>query len=182
VINSARSYRRPEHGDLGNRIVALHPHLGTNIAHPLERLRAVQASMQTELRRSQFEEQLLDALETPFGPRDRRQAFAKRLALGARVLPGNVTLSNVPGPSEPRYLAGFRQLSNYPTPLLGSGRFLNITLRRNVDQLDLGIMADPTKLSDLARFVELLQAALEDIEWALLQSPLYAPALEAGGG
>lgn len=172
VINSARSYRRPEHGDLGNRIVALHPHLGTHIAHPIERLRAVQASMRAELRRSQFDEQLLDSLESPFGPRDRRQAFAKRLASGARVLPGNVTLSNVPGPSAPRFLAGFRQLSNYPTPLLGSGRFLNITLRRNVDQLDLGIMADPTKLSNLGRFLDLLSAALEEIERALQQAPL----------
>src|SRR4051794_3641458 len=31
VVNAARSYRRPEHGPLGNRIVSLHPHLATTI-------------------------------------------------------------------------------------------------------------------------------------------------------
>ena len=37
MINSARSYRRPEHGEFGNRIVALHPHLATHLADPLAR-------------------------------------------------------------------------------------------------------------------------------------------------
>jgi hypothetical protein len=99
------------------------------------------------------------------------------MALGARVLPGNITLSNVPGPAEPRYLAGFRQLSNYPTPVLGSGRFLNITLRRNVAMLDLGIMADATKVPDLDRFVALLSEALDQIQWAFMLSPTVAPGL-----
>ena len=47
VVNSARSYRRPEHGDFGNRIVALHPHLATDLADPMERLRAIKDSMAT---------------------------------------------------------------------------------------------------------------------------------------
>jgi diacylglycerol O-acyltransferase len=170
VITSARSYRQPEHGDLGNRIVALHPQIGTHIEDPVVRLRAIQASMAAELGRSRYDEMLLDAPEVPFGPKTRREAFAKRLATG-RVLPGNITLSNVPGPAEPRYLAGYRQTSNYPTPILGSGRFLNVTMRRNADNLDMGIMADAAKIHDLPRFKTLLAETFEEFEARAATAP-----------
>lgn len=157
VANTARSYRRPEHGDFGNRIVAMHPQLATHIAAPLPRLRAIQAAMAAEKARSRLDEALLDQPEAPFGPRDR----ARKLLGRASVLPGNVTLSNVPGPGEPRFLAGCRRIGNYPMPILGSGRFLNITARRDADRFDLGIMADAAKIVDLDRFVVLLRESFE---------------------
>src|SRR3546814_10229996 len=67
VVNSARSYRRDEHGPFGNRIVALHPHLATHLADPIERLRAIQASMAAEMRRTGHDEALLDGAEKPYG-------------------------------------------------------------------------------------------------------------------
>ena len=164
VVNSARSYRRPEHGDFDNRLVALHPHLATDIADPIERLAAIQAAMADERGRTAYDEALLDAPEKPFGARDRRAKFAARTVGGAAVLPGNVTLSNVPDPGGERSFAGFRQLANYPTPLLASGRFLNITSRRNGDRLDLGVMADLTKIVDLEGLVGFLPEALAQYE------------------
>lgn len=167
VVNSARSYRDPaRHGAFGNRIVAMHPHLATNIADPIARLRAIQQSMANERARTGFDEALLDAPEKPFGPRDRRARFAQRTSGGAAVLAGNVTLSNVPGPAEERSLAGYRQIANYPTPVLGSGRFLNITSRRNGENLDMGIMADPTKIANVARVKQLMRDALATYEAA----------------
>ena len=162
VANSARSYRRPEHGLIGNRIVAIHPHLGTHLADPLQRFRAVQASMANERQRTVYDEALLNQPEVPFGARDRREKIGQRVSSGGSVLPGNVSLSNVPGPAEPRFLAGFRLLANYPTPLLGNSRWMNVTLRRYGDALDFGIMVDPTKVTRIERFVELLQAALRE--------------------
>lgn len=162
VVNSARSYRRAEHGPFGNRIVAQHPHLATHLADPLERLRAIQASMAAEMRRTGLDEALLDALEKPFGARDRRAMFAERTAGGARVLPGNVTLSNVPGPAGERYIAGYRQVHNYPVPIIGSGRFLNITSRRSGENLDMGVIADAEKIADVRRVATLFAAAAED--------------------
>lgn len=164
VINSARSYRRPEHGDFGNRIVALHPHLATHLADPIERLRAIQTSMAAEMRRTTHDEALLDAAEKPFGARDRRAAFADRLVGGKRLIPGNLTLSNVPGPAEPRSYAGFAQLHNYPVPIIGSGRFLNITSRRSGDNLDMGVIADSEKIPDVGRIAALFGAALDELE------------------
>ena len=162
VVNSARSYRRAEHGSFGNRIVAQHPHLATHLADPLERLRAVQASMAAEMLRTGHDEALLDALEKPFGARDRRAMFAERTASGRRVLPGNVTLSNVPGPAGTRSYAGYRQRHNFPVPIIGSGRFLNITSRRSGDNLDMGVIADPEKFADVARVAALFGDAVTE--------------------
>lgn len=164
VINSARSYRRDGHGSFGNRIVALHPHLATHLADPVARLRAIQASMAKEMQRTEHDEALLDAAEKPYGARDRRAAFAERLAGGKRLLPGNLTLSNVPGPAEARSYAGFRQRHNYPVPIIGSGRFLNITSRRSGDNLDMGVIADAEKIADVGRIAALFTAALDELE------------------
>lgn len=164
VVNSARSYRRDAHGTFGNRIVALHPHLATHLPDPVERLRAIQASMASEMQRTGHDEALLDAAEKPFGARDRRAAFAERMAGGKRLLPGNLTLSNVPGPAEARSYAGFRQLHNYPVPIIGSGRFLNITSRRSGDNLDMGVIADAPKIADVGRIAALFTAALDELE------------------
>jgi len=160
VVNSARSYRRPEHGPYGNRIVALHPHLATHIADPMERLRAIQASMAAELRRSPLDEAMLGALERPYGARDRRETFARRSDGGGRLLPGNLSLSNVPGPAGKRSFAGYRQRHNFPVPIIGSGRFFNITSRRSGDNLDMGVMADAEKIPDAARPAVLFREAL----------------------
>ncbi|WP_296675657.1 wax ester/triacylglycerol synthase domain-containing protein [Novosphingobium sp.] len=162
VVNSARSYRRDEHGKFGNRIVAQHPHLATHLADPIERLRAIQASMAAEMRRTGHDEALLDAPEKPFGARDRRAMFTERTAGGGRVLPGNVTLSNVPGPAGQRSVAGYRQLHNYPVPIIGSGRFLNITSRRSGDNLDMGVIADPEKIANVDRVAALFEQAARD--------------------
>ena len=164
VVNSARSYRRPEHRDFENRIVAMHPHLATTVADPRERLAAIMASMADERARTRWDEAMLDQPERPFGPRDRRAKFAERARDQAAVLPGNVTLSNVPGPPGSRSFAGFTQLSNHPVPLLGSGRFLNITSRRNGDSLDMGVMADPTKIADVERIARYVVEALDEYE------------------
>lgn len=161
TTNSARSYRRPEHGPFGNRIVAIHPHLATHLVDPIERLRSIQDSMVLERRRTVHDEALLNQPETPFGPRIRRDRFAKHRRSGGTILPGNITVSNVPGPAHERSYAGLRQVSNHPTPLLGSGRPLNFTARRNADAFDIGLMADPEKIPDIERIATLFRQSFE---------------------
>ncbi len=166
VAVAARSYRRPEHGPFGNRIITLNPALPTHLADPLERVRAIQASMQIELERARLTERLISEHDVPFGARKRYADYAKRTAGGSRVIAGNVTFSNVPGPAKTVYLAGFEMLVNHPAPILGSGRFLNITLRRYRDHLDLGIMTDPEQVSDVAKLRSELEGALDELEAA----------------
>lgn len=164
VALAARSYRKPEHGLFGNRIITLNPTINTEIADPLARLRAIQASMAVELRRSRLVEQLISEHDMPFGARKRYREYRQRTAGGQAVMQGNISLSNVPGPAERVYLAGFEMLTNYPTPILGSGRSLNITLRRYRDHLDLGIMSDPGQIEDVEKLRGYLVDALDELD------------------
>lgn len=171
VVNAARSYRRPEHGDLGNRIVSLHPHLATHLADPVERFHAIRASMAAEVERSRLQEPLMDQPAVPFGARKLRAQMAARVEGGGAVLPGNVSLSNVPGPDAPRYLGGYRMTASYPTPIIGAGRFLNITLRRHVDRLDLGIMTDAAKVPEATTIRIHVERALDELD-AVTSGPI----------
>lgn len=164
VALAARSYRRPEHGPLGNRIVSLQPHLATDVDDPGARFEAIRASMAVELARSRLHERQIDHDDRPFGARRRAARYRARQAGGDAVLPGNLTLSNVPGPAEPRYLAGYLQTANYPAPILGSGRFLNMTLRRYRDALDVGVMTDAVKIPDARALLPHLHAAVDELE------------------
>ncbi len=163
----ARSYRDPErHGLFGNRIITLNPALPTHIADPIERVRLLQESMRIELERARLTEPLISKYDKPFGARKRYEEYVKRTSGGARLIAGNVTLSNVPGPSEAVYLAGFEMLANHPAPILGSGRFLNITLRRYRDHLDLGIMTNPQQVADVGKLRGEIEAALDELDEA----------------
>ena len=163
----ARSYRDPEkHGLFGNRIITLNPALPTHVADPIERVHLLQESMRIELERARLTEALISERDKPFGTRKRYEEYANRTSGGARVIAGNVTLSNVPGPAEAVYLAGFEMLANHPAPILGSGRFLNITLRRYQDHLDLGIMTDPEQVADVGKLRGEIEAALDELDEA----------------
>jgi diacylglycerol O-acyltransferase len=166
VAVAARSYRKPEHGPFGNRIITLNPALPVQLADPVARFRGIQASMAIELERAALTEPLISEFDKPFGARKRYRDYKKRTAGGGTVIQGNVTLSNVPGPANSVYLAGFEMLANYPAPILGSGRFLNITLRRYRDQLDLGLMTDPEQLAEPERLLAYLVEGLEELESA----------------
>lgn len=163
VALAARSYRKPEHGPFGNRIITLNPTINTEIGDPVVRLRAIQASMGIELRRSRLVEQLISEHDMPFGARKRYAEYQRRTAGGQAVMQGNISLSNVPGPGQTVYLAGFEMLTNYPTPILGSGRSLNITLRRYRDHLDLGIMTDPGQIEEVEQLRTYLIDALDEL-------------------
>ena len=164
VVNAARSYRRPEHGEIGNRIISIHPHLATHLADPLARLEAIQGSMATEVERSRLQELTMDQNATFFSARKLRKLAASRVRDGGMLTPGNVTLSSVPGPAAPRLLAGYRMIANYPTPIVGSGRFLNVTFRRYCDGLDMGIMTDAEKVADARVIGQHVESALEELE------------------
>ena len=166
VAVAARSYRKPEHGLFGNRIITLNPSIHVELADTVERFRAIQRSAAIEVERAKLTEPLISEFDTPFGARKRYADYAKRTAGGQAVIAGNITLSNVPGPAEPVFMAGARMLTNYPTPILGSGRFLNITLRRYCEHLDLGIMTDPEQLGDVDTLAQYLADALDELAQA----------------
>lgn len=157
VSHSVRSTRRREDGMTGNRVASIYPVLATDEPDRIVRLKRIMAAMKIEKARSVLEEPMLDAPETPFGTRDREIAFADPAVLEAALGSANVVLSNVPGPSEPLRFAGFRLACNYPVPIVGPGRFLNITSRRNGNALNLGIMVDAAKVTEIDALADAIQ-------------------------
>ena len=77
--------------------------------------------------------------------------------------PLNLIISNVPGSPLPLYLAGAKLEAQYPISAVIDGSGLNITLLSYRDQLDFGVVSDPSMLDDAFDIVARLQAALEEL-------------------
>jgi diacylglycerol O-acyltransferase / wax synthase len=75
----------------------------------------------------------------------------------------NVTISNVPGPPVPLYMAGARMLTNYPTSIVVHGMALNITVQSYDRSLDFGLMADAAAAPDVKRLAEAISAAFGEL-------------------
>ena len=157
----ARSVRQPENGLYGNHITLTLPQIATHVADPRERFALVKQSMRSELERSDIMQKVADSDPRPFGARQRRSTPE----VGTQA--GNLSVSNVPGPQESRFLGGYRMTANYPAPNLPEGQLVNITLRRYVDMLDFGFSSCPTIVPDLDvlkdQFIRAHQELLEDV-------------------
>ena len=58
-----------------------------------------------------------------------------------RLPPFNITISNVPGPNVPVYLAGAKLIAHYPVSVVTDGQGLNITLVGYLGQLHFGLVS-----------------------------------------
>ena len=72
--------------------------------------------------------------------------------------PANVAISNVPGPSAPKYLGGARQRAQIPVSGVLDGIGINITLMSYQDSLDFGIVVDREQLDDPWPVLDALRA------------------------
>jgi len=163
----------------GNQVGALLCNLGTDLADPAQRLRAVSSSM-----------------------RGNKEVFAglpriQQLALSAFNIsplllelvpllratappPFNIVISNVPGAREPLYWNGSRLDGNYPLSIALDGQALNITLSNNADNLDFGLVGCRRSVPSLQRLLGHLEQALTDSEHAMGVSAPAAAKKAAG--
>jgi diacylglycerol O-acyltransferase / wax synthase len=147
-----------------NRVSMLTTVLPTHEKDPIERVHLVHASMAQS--KGLFEalpaERLTDFAEFPppavFA---RAMRLGARLELGRRLVPGNLIISNVPGPRNPLYAAGAKQLHYYPVSTITEGQGLNITVHSYLDVLDFGLVSCRELVPDLD---VLLDAILEQID------------------
>ena len=76
----------------------------------------------------------------------------------------NVTISNVPGPTETLYWNGAEMQGLYPASLLQDGYALNITQTSYRDQMAFGITADRAALPRVQRLIDHLDDELTALE------------------
>jgi hypothetical protein len=69
---------------------------------------------------------------------------------------GNLVVSNIRGPDNPRYIAGTRVLAVYPASIVTINLGLNITLMSYGGHLDFGITVDPDIVHDAWLIADLL--------------------------
>jgi diacylglycerol O-acyltransferase / wax synthase len=163
------SVRVPTTGDdaFTNMVTGVISPLHTNIADPAVRLLAIHESMDAakELQQAIPADLLTDATE--FAPPS-LAAQAARLAGRVRIAnrmnpPINVTVSNVPGPRQPLYLAGAVMEHFYPASTIADGQGLNMTVQSYLDNLDFGLVACRELVPDLWDMAGHLHTELEEL-------------------
>ena len=90
-------------------------------------------------------------------------------ALGARVASGlsrhvfNLVITNVPGPQEPRYLAGAQLLEAYPVSPLAKGQALSIGVTSYDGRVYFGLFGDRDAMPDLDVLAQCLHDSLDEL-------------------
>src|SRR5262249_25530615 len=120
-----------------NRVSMLSTVLPTDEPDPVERLRRAHDAMASskDIFRALPAEQLTDfAGSPPPAVFARAMRLSARMGLGSRLAPGNVVISNVPGPRRPLYAAQGARLEHYfPVSVITEGQGLNITVQSYLD-------------------------------------------------
>jgi len=77
---------------------------------------------------------------------------------------GNVVISNLPGPNQPRYLGGAPVLAVYPISTMAPGASLNITIYTYAGQMHFGVIAGREAIPDLERLTQYIEEGFEDLK------------------
>ena len=154
----AREDREP----LGNRLALVRGLLPTHLQDPIARLGAMREEMNRarERRQSLPPQLLVDAADIA-PPLVAEAGWWITSRVMQRVNAWNVMISNVRGPSAPRFFAGAEVVANYPVSVLVHGQGLNLSVFSIAGRLCWGLVADPTLVPDLTRIGDYLAEDLE---------------------
>jgi WS/DGAT/MGAT family acyltransferase len=148
--------KRKEGDTAGNKLTAIITPLATQIVDPKERLAAIREAVQKfKAVHQQLPEQVAQ-LFVLIGLIPQVMDKLKGVRYRHRLM-FNLTVSNVPGPREPRYFNGAQMLAMYPISVLFAGPALNMTLLGYNERLFLGIVC-----SDSAPHVQRLALHARD--------------------
>jgi WS/DGAT/MGAT family acyltransferase len=149
-----------------NQVSAMFSSLHTEIAHPVERLKAIaHANSIAKEHSSAIGATLLQdwsqfAAPAVFG-------LAMRAYAGSRFTESipvhNLVVSNVPGPQVPLYLLGCEVMAMYPLGPIFHGSGLNITAMSLNGKLDIGLISCPELLPDLWEMADEFPIVMEEL-------------------
>ena len=181
-------------GGRGNQVSMTLVELGTQIANPRQRMKAiiastakVKSSMQSlkGLLPTDYPSLLAPWLVGGIG-KQALNAYGKSGLASHLPVVTNLAISNVPGSPVPLYLAGARVLSFHPLSIITHGVALNITIQTYDGNVDFGMVADSQALphaDDLARAIEAAftqaQSLMGDAAAAAEEVTSVAPAAKA---
>lgn len=153
---------RRDDGNTGNEVAFALTHLGTHIADPEARMRAVKGCMDYNKRvlRSLKPSQLLAYEGLLFAPGvlNLLTGFNRQHSMV------NVVISHVPGPKQDLYWQGCRLDGLYPVSLIINRIALNITLVSRHDYIDFGLIGCRKTLPSLQRLLDYLADAIDELD------------------
>jgi diacylglycerol O-acyltransferase len=169
----------------GNRVSNLFTTLGTDVADPIERLRAIHEvtaaakTVQGLLGPEMMQEWVQF---TPPGPYAWLVRQYSRFRVADRLPPPiNAVVSNVPGSADDLVVAGARLLHLYSVGPILEGIGLNVTVWSYGAHLDVGILACPDGLADPARLAEGMRRELDELHSAAVGERTGEAAQLTGG-
>jgi len=160
-----------EEGDEGggNKVGALLASLGTDVAEPKQRLEAVIRSTRSAKAQMKGMDQWAALAYSGYllAP-GAGQVLAAMAGLKSNPFPTafNVTLSNVPGPRQTRYMRGSRVEAYYPVSIPIHGMALNITLFSYADTINFGFVGCRDAVPSLQKLAVHTGEALAALEAA----------------
>lgn len=141
--------------------------LGTHIADPMKRLQHIMAATKAMKATMGSLKSVLPtdypSLGIPWLIEAATALYGKAKVADRIPQVANVVISNVPGPSQPLYLAGALMLGNWPTSIVVHGLALNITVQSQGGRLDFGLMADGTVMPDVRELADAVAIAFDDL-------------------
>jgi WS/DGAT/MGAT family acyltransferase len=141
--------------------------LGTNIADPARRLAHVKAATAAMKETMGSLKSILPtdypSLGVPWLIEAVTALYGKAKVADRIPQVANLVISNVPGPTQPLYLAGAKMLTNYPTSIIVHGLALNITVQSYDHALDFGLMADAQAAPDVRELAGAITIAFDDL-------------------
>jgi diacylglycerol O-acyltransferase / wax synthase len=152
-------------GHGGNALGSVMVRLGTDLADPGERLRAVHASMVDGKRAlaQMTPVQILAMSALGQAP----AILGPMLRMGGVMRPPyNLIISNVPGPRTTQYFNGMRLLGTYPLSIPIDGMALNITCTSYADEMAFGLTGCRRTVPHLQRLLTHLDTELTALERA----------------
>jgi WS/DGAT/MGAT family acyltransferase len=142
--------------------------LGTHIADPGKRLAHVMAATASMKSTLGSVKSLLPtdfpALGVPWLMQGMTALYG-RANIADRIPPiANLTISNVPGPTVPLYMAGAKMLNNFPTSIVVHGVALNVTVQTYDQSLEVGIIACGEAMPEVAEFAAHIETAFVEFQ------------------
>jgi WS/DGAT/MGAT family acyltransferase len=155
------SVRDDDEGEgLGNRISFMFIKLPCDEPDPKRRLRRIH--LETSDAKEGGDPGLTEATLKLAGSAPRRvQRLVSRMMASPRMF--NLVVSNIPGPSEPMYMAGCELKEAYPVVPLAQGHTLSIGMTTVRDRACFGLYADGKGLPDVGRVAAALERSTDEL-------------------
>jgi len=158
---------RPEGATIGSAVASIHGAIATDQADPRKRLLAIRKAMRDAKEEFRVVPLSLQKAINSVGMQVMMMVPKRENTDPERAAFTNLTISNIPGPSQRLYFRGAEVDGMYPLSVLAGDQRLNITVLSYRKQLHFGLVACPDTLPKVQYLATQLPVALHELEAAM---------------